>query len=74
MGPPCGHRYERIRSLDVRPTGRKLQQTAILIVEVDTLLSPRLTVGLKPERPAAPRVERMGNPEESVRTSPISSS
>ena len=74
VGPPCGHLYERIPALHVRPTRRKLLQTAVSVVEVDPLLSPRLAVALQPERPPAPRVERMGNLEDYVLLLPISCS
>ena len=74
VSPPGSHLYERIPALHVRPTRRKLLQAAVLVVEVDSLLSPRLAVGLQPERPAAPWVEGMGNAEDYILTLPISCS
>ena len=69
-----GYLDERIRALHIRPTRRKLLEAAVLAVEVDPLLSPRVTVRLQPERTPPQRMERMDNPEESILLSPISCS
>lgn len=74
VGPSGGHLYERIPALHIRPTRRKLLQAAVPVVEVDPLLSPRLAVGLQPERPPVPRVERVGNAEYYILMLPISCS
>ena len=66
--------HERVRLLDVRPTGRQMPKQALFVVEVDPGLSPSMAGRLQTVRTPAQGMERVGHPQDYTLMFSISSS
>ena len=73
-GPPGGHNHKRILRDNVGPTGRDLPQPTCVVVEIDAMAPPAMTVSDELVLPSEQRVVWMRNPEGLTRPGGISCS
>ena len=73
-GPAGGHYHKRIVRENVGPTGRDLPQPACVVMEIDAVASPAMTVRDELVLPSEQRVVWMRNPEGFTRPGGISCS
>ena len=67
MGPALRHDHNGVGGHHIRPRGRHADDLPIVIVKVETVLTPVMLVEKRLERAPKPRMMRMRNPKTSGR-------